>query len=1215
MATSIFYDFFRKSNLTILVDISTGGEKILKMKKKKRTNKTAATMAAVMGVTAAFQSVSPIVYAQEQNPEVTSNQANIDNVTANQETTAENVTTNENTDTQAVKEETPETALQEIVIPEAVAETNVQKGVPIDAQHFPDEVFRRVVKKAYDIDDNGFISDQEIANIKSLNVNQYLSLNDDRIQNVKGIEYLTALEKLYLNYHLIENIDLSKNTNLQELYLNRNPLTSIDLSQNKALKTINLEETNISNIDLSALTQLESFAFSDTGITTIDLSHNTALKSLTGIDTELTSLDVSMLPELTRLDIRKSQRNHMPMSGLDLSHNTKLEFANIANNLCSQVNVDNCVNLKEFNCLGNRLTSLDVHDLTELTDLNCGYNQLTELDLTNLTNLEVLFCASNHFSSLDLTNQKKLRLFNGSQNHFVDIKFADEVKDSINMNDYQQIDLKDIHVKDGYDFNKLMENFDPNKVIAIVGNNGKPLEGVYFEGSILKGLDTRTMCYIKYQLAEKAILSFDVFPEVYCDEITFPDQALREYVIANYDTNKNGKIEFSELDNVKAIDLTGNKEIKDLTGLEKFQNLEILHCDNMDITSIDVSQIRNLKNLTATNIANLKNVNVSGCSQLTTLRLNKSGITSLDVTNNPELETLDCTDTKLTSIDMRKNPKLYHLLMTGTDVSTLDVTKNYKLKELQLSSTKVRSIDLSQNANLEILAIMNCHMDELDISHNPKLMNLFANYNNFTELNIDNNKNLKFLEIIDSKLTKLDVSHLSKLEILSVAGIPLKNIDVTKNAKLRELFVSNTGLTELNVRQNPALEKLECERNDLSTLDLTQNPKLDYLYCGKNHLYDIQFAEGTNLDSYEAKEQKANTIVLEDGDSYDLTQRYANDVKISNVKGATLDGMTLKDIKRGEDITYTITFENGKTLDVTLRFVLDNAWKTPLTVSDWTYGETPVLPHAEARFGDVTYTYSDRENGIFTNDIPTEAGKWYVKASVKNNQYVELNAVSSFTIHKATPDVLAPKLFASYGQTSKDVILPEGFTWKQDEVTFDHIGDYTLKALYKPKDMKNYTTVDMDVTVHVEKAKNTWINPLEIKGWYKGQTSNEPYAKAAYGDVHYVYSNQKYGVYTNTQPTQKGTWYVKAIVDDSDNFNGLVSEPVAFEIKVKEITTIIHGSIEAPKKETTKQVKKATPVASVQTGDHTNAGIFALMAMASLATLAFLGKRKKAIKK
>ena len=1187
------------------------------MKKKKRTNKTAATMAAVMGVTAAFQSVSPIVYAQEQNPEVTSNQANIDDVTTNQETldvenTTENVTTNENN--QIVKQETVENLQQ---VTKVMPVSDVQKGVPLDEQHFPDAIFRKVVKNAYDIDNNGYISDQEIANIRSLNVNQYLSLEDDRIQSVKGIEYLTALEKLNLSFHNIENINLSKNTNLQELYMNRNPLTSIDLSQNKALKAVNLGETNITDIDLSALTQLEIFTFSETGITSIDLSHNTTLKNLNGIDTKLTSLDVSMLPELTRLDIRKSDRNNVPLSGLDLSHNTKLEFVHIENNLCSQLNVNNCVNLKELNCLGNRLTSLDVHDLTELTSLNCGYNQLTDLDLTNLTKLEVLFCASNQFTSLDLRNQKKLGLVDCGQNQLVDIKLADEVKESVKISGYQHLDLKDIHVKDGYDFSKLTASFDPNKVVSIVGDNSNPLDSVYFEGSILKGLDIGEQCYIKYQLSENAILNLVVFPEVYCDEITFPDAAFREYVKANYDKNNDGKLVYSELANVKAIDLTGNKEIKDLTGIENFTNLEILHCDNMNITSIDVSKIRDLEVLTATDMPNLKNVNVSGCSELATLRLNKTGITSLDVTKNANLQTLDCTDTNLTSIDVTKNPTLYNLFVTGTDVSTLDVTKNYKLKELQLSSTKVRSIDLSQNANLEILAIMNCYMDELDISHNPKLMNLFANFNNFTELNIDNNKNLKFLEIINSKLTKLDVSHLSKLEILSVAGIPLKHIDVTKNAKLRELFVSNTGLTDLNVRQNPALEKLECERNDLSTLDLTQNPKLDQLYCGKNQLYDIQFAEGTKLYSYEATKQKANTIVLEDKDSYDLTQLYANDVEISNVKGATLDGMTLKDIKRGEDITYTISFENGKTLDVTLRFVLNNAWKTPLTVSDWTYGETPVLPHAEARFGEVTYTYSDRENGTFTKDMPTDAGTWYVKASVNNHQYVELSAVSSFTIHKATPHVNTPNLSASYKQTSKDIILPEGFTWKQEAIIFDHIGDYTLKALYTPTDTKNYTTVDMDVTVHVEKAKNAWITPLEIKDWYKGQTPNEPYAKAAYGDVRYVYSNEKYGVYTNAQPTDKGTWYVKAIVDDNDNFNGLVSEPQAFEIKVKEITTIIHGSVEAPKKEETKQQvkKKETQKAIVQTADHTNAGLFTLMALASLATLAVLNKRKKAIKK
>ena len=1186
LATSVFYAFFRKSSLTIIQDYNLNRRREdLRMKKKKRTNKTAATMAAVMGVTAAFQSVSPIVYAQEQNPEITTDQTNIYDVTTNQETldvenTTESVTTNENTDSQVVKEETPETTLQETIIPEAIAETNVQKGVPIDEQHFPDEIFRRVVKKVYDINNNGYISDQENANIRSLDVNQYLSLDDDRIQSVKGIEYLTALENLYLTHHDIENIDLSKNTNLQLLLLNENPIASIDLSQNKALKIVNLEKTKIADIDLSALTQLELFNFSETNITSIDLSHNTNLKNLIGSNVKLTSLDVSMLTELTYLDIHKSNRADTPLDGLDLSNNTKLETAYIQNNLCSHVNVENCLNLKDFNCLGNQLTSLDVHNSKELINLYCGYNELTNLDLTNLTKLQLLSCARNQFSYLDLTNQKDLKLLDCNENHLIDLKLADEAKDVVYMShNYQYIDLKDAHVKDGYDFSKLNPNFDPDKIISIEDGNNHLIEDAQFEGSILKGLKLNKAYYIKYEISKKSAMTFVVFPEIYCDELTFPDVALREFIKTKYDTNKDGRLEYSELSRATTIDLSGNKNIKDLTGLENFTYLVNLHCDNTNITTMDVSKIKSLQIVTANNVPNLKSVNVTGCDKLSTLRLKNTGITSLDVTKNPKLDTLDCSKTKLTSIDVSHNPTLFNLCVTGTDISTLDVTKNLKLIDLQLANTKIRSIDVSQNKNLQSLTIHDCFMDTLDITQNLYLVNLFANNNNFTELNVENNKKLKYLEVSGNKLIKLDV------------------------------------------QQNPELIKLDCESNDLSTLDLTHNAKLKLLNCGKNHLYDIQFAQDASVRNFMGKNQKANTIVLEDTDTYDLKELYGKDVEISNLKGATLDGMILKDIKRGTDITYTISYKNGIKLDVTLRFVLNNAWKTPLTISDWTYGDTPKEPQGEALYGDVTFTYSDSETGTFTTDVPTNAGTWYVKASVEDDRYVELSAVASFTIHKATPIINSPQLFTSYQQTSNDVALPEGFTWTQEPVTFDHIGDYTLKALYTPADTKNYNSVDVDVIVHVEKAKNAWITPLEIKGWYKGQTPNAPYAKAAYGDVHYVYSKEKYGIYTNTQPTQKGTWYVKAIVMDNDNYNGLVSEPIAFEIKVKEITTIIHGNVEVPEKEEVKQeatqqmVKKDNTVTTVQTGDHTKAGLFTMMGMVSLAALAVLDKRKKAIKK
>ena len=72
----------------------------------------------------------------------------------------------------------------------------------------------------------------------------------------------------------------------------------------------------------------------------------------------------------------------------------------------------------------------------------------------------------------------------------------------------------------------------------------------------------------------------------------------------------------------------------------------------------------------------------------------------------------------------------------------------------------------------------------------------------------------------------------------------------------------------------------------------------------------------------------------------------------------------------------------------------ENKWTTPLTCANTT--GTP-SPNAVAKFGSVTFTYSDSENGTYTDKEPTSAGKYYVKAYVEGtNNYtgLESDAVS-----------------------------------------------------------------------------------------------------------------------------------------------------------------------------------------------------------------------------
>ena len=94
----------------------------------------------------------------------------------------------------------------------------------------------------------------------------------------------------------------------------------------------------------------------------------------------------------------------------------------------------------------------------------------------------------------------------------------------------------------------------------------------------------------------------------------------------------------------------------------------------------------------------------------------------------------------------------------------------------------------------------------------------------------------------------------------------------------------------------------------------------------------------------------------------------------------------------------------------------------------------------------------------------------------------------------------------------------------------------------------NYKPASATLDFTVSKADNAWAKELSIKGWKYNETANVPTAKAKYGDVVYTYSDSKDGTYTSEVPKNAGTYYVKATVAGTENYTGLESAPVAFEI-------------------------------------------------------------------
>lgn len=253
-----------------------------------------------------------------------------------------------------------------------------------------------------------------------------------------------------------------------------------------------------------------------------------------------------------------------------------------------------------------------------------------------------------------------------------------------------------------------------------------------------------------------------------------------------------------------------------------------------------------------------------------------------------------------------------------------------------------------------------------------------------------------------------------------------------------------------------------------------------------------------------------------------------------------------------------------------------NTWIEPLTIKDWTYGQTPSVPEAKAEHGTVTFTYSSDRDGTFTEQLPDHAGTWYVRAFADGgSEYESLTLIEQFIVRKAVPSPELPALKATYGQTLSDLKLPEGFSFDNPSLSVGTVGTRSFSATYTPKDTGNYEILTgLSLSVTVQKAENRFTETPALKGWVYGSKANTPTAKTAFGTPYFLYSQKADGTYSAAVPSTAGTWYLKAVTDGTENYKAIASDPISFLIEPKPYEE--KGSITIPNIDSRTDLSKLT---------------------------------------
>ena len=224
-------------------------------------------------------------------------------------------------------------------------------------------------------------------------------------------------------------------------------------------------------------------------------------------------------------------------------------------------------------------------------------------------------------------------------------------------------------------------------------------------------------------------------------------------------------------------------------------------------------------------------------------------------------------------------------------------------------------------------------------------------------------------------------------------------------------------------------------------------------------------------------------------------------------------------------------------------------------ISDWIYGEEPSVPFAAAKIGEVQFRYFDA-NGKALTSPPRDAGDYRVKAYVpadgNNYEASESQNFTYFTIHKRPVDVPQITEHAVYNGMYQECDLHETEYYSVSKAGGIDVDIYHV--VLSLKDTRNYywatgdETNDKTLYFHIEKNNTNSIGSFYVKDSVYGEEREEPHAVSVFGDVRFTYSDAYDGDYTPTVPKKAGTWYVKATVTNTKNYNGC-SEIRAFTIE------------------------------------------------------------------
>ena len=655
-------------------------------------------------------------------------------------------------------------------------------AIAIDATNFPDENFRKYVSSRCDPNKDGYLTPAELKSSTKIDV------SDRGIKKLNGIEYFTALTKLYCHSNELSTLDVSKNTALTTLQCFNNKLTSLTLSKNSALRDLTCYVNRLQGTAMDQLiaglpetTNGEFYVVANTPEEQNDVTSNqvatakakgwttyywTGGEFIETAGSDAIAIDATNFPDenfrkclleqnygkdgyLTPAELNSITSMNVDGKGikdlkgieyftaltslgcidnelgtLDLSKNTALTTLICERNKLTSLDVSKCTALKYLDCYDNSLGTLDVQKNTALYWLNCHNNNIESLDVSKNTALKNLYCHSNALTTLNVSMNTALETLYCYSNALTTL---DVSKNSALI---------------------ILECYS-NKLTSLILSNNSAFRYLKCYDNQLQGA---AMDQLIAGLRETGGSFYAIAPNIPTEQnvVTTAQVAAAKakgwttycWTGTTWDDYGGQHLPYDGSPVGLAINATNFPD-------EIFRNWLLAQEYGKDgfLTDEEIAGVKEIDVngfVTGGTIASLKGI--EHFTALTTLNCYFNQITALDLSKNTALTTLLIGSNPLKAMpDLSQNTKLTVLDCSSLGLTKLDVSKLTALTELSCGSNQLKELDLEKLTALTTLNIENNQFETLDVSHNTALTSLNCTNNRLTTIDLSNNKSLKTL--------------------------------------------------------------------------------------------------------------------------------------------------------------------------------------------------------------------------------------------------------------------------------------------------------------------------------------------------------------------------------------------------------------------------------------------------------------------------------------